>query len=73
MIVRLIAQDPRPRVGSKTDLVVYQVPEKSREIELIQELFDSAGIVWTILESQPRKPKEKSSGAANPQDPNALG
>lgn len=60
MIVRLIAEDPRPRVGSKTDLVVYQVPEKSREMELLCELLDREGITWAVLASPKpkRKPKE---------------
>lgn len=55
-IVRLIAVDPRPRKG-ESDLRVYQVPEHSRECELLQELFDAAGIEHSIIETPPRKPK----------------
>lgn len=56
-IVRIIAVDPRPRRNSDTDLVVYQVPEKSRAAELLCELFDEAKIEWAVLESPPRKPR----------------
>lgn len=31
MIVRLLVIDPRPRKGSYSDVLVYQVPEHSRE------------------------------------------
>jgi prephenate dehydratase len=57
MIIRLIALDPRPRDASKTDIVVYQVPEKSRELELLMELFDQHGIEYTTLESNKRRRK----------------
>lgn len=56
MIVRLIAVDPRPRVG-ESDLVVYQVPEHSRAIELLQEIFSDAKIEWAMIESRPAVPK----------------
>lgn len=42
-IVRLVVVDPRPRKG-ESDIRVYQVPEKSREMELLVELFNDAGI-----------------------------
>lgn len=58
MIIRLIALDPRPRPGAKHDVVVYQVPEKSRELELMQELFDAAGIEWDIIEFNRKRKKE---------------
>jgi hypothetical protein len=57
-IVRLIAVDPRPRLG-ESDLRVYQVPEKSREMELLQELFDAAGIEHTIVSAPERRKKTK--------------
>lgn len=57
MIIRLIAIDPRPRLGSKTDVVVYQLPENSREFELLTELFDKNGIDWSTIESK-RKGKK---------------
>lgn len=55
-IVRLIAVDPRPRIG-EGDVVVYQVPEHSREIELLIELFSEHGIEHTVLETARKKPK----------------
>lgn len=54
MIVRLIAVDPRPRKGEQ-DLRVYQVPENSREMELLQELFDAAKIEYAVVGAPPRK------------------
>lgn len=58
MIIRLMAVDPRARAGSMSDIVVYQVPENSREMELMIELFDAAGIQWTTIPSPtPMKPK----------------
>ena len=54
MIIRLIVVDPRPRKG-KSDLLVYQVPEHSRECELLMQLFDDAGIEHALLEAPPRK------------------
>lgn len=54
MIVRLIAVDPRPRRG-ESDLRVYQVPERSREQELLQELFDAAKIEHALVGPSARK------------------
>lgn len=51
MIIRLIAIDPRPRPGSQHDVLVYQVPEHSREAELLQELLTAAGIEWEVIHS----------------------
>lgn len=59
MIVRLIAVDPNPRPDSRTDLVVYQVPEKSRELELLIWAFERLGISWVELPSKPRKDRKK--------------
>lgn len=56
MIVRLIAVDPRPRKGEQ-DLRVYQVPEFSRELELLQELFDAAKIEYAVVGSSPKAKK----------------
>lgn len=53
MIIRIIAVDPRPRLG-KSDLVVYQVPEHSREEELLRELLEGAKIEHTALSSPPK-------------------
>lgn len=52
MIIRVMAVDPRPRPNSKHDIVVYQLPEKSREFELLTELFDKARIDWTMIKSE---------------------
>jgi hypothetical protein len=53
VIIRIIAVDPRPKPGT-SDVVVYQVPENSREFELLLELFDSARIDYVSL-STPKK------------------
>jgi hypothetical protein len=54
MIIRLIVVDPRPRKG-KSDLLVFQVPEHSREMELLVELLNTAGIEHALLEAPPRR------------------
>lgn len=54
MIIRLIAVDPQPRPGTHSDVLVYQVPENSREFELLVSLLEKAGIDWTTVAS-PRK------------------
>ena len=48
MIIRLIALDPNPREG-KSDVLVYQIPEHSREFEVLVALFDQAAIEWTTI------------------------
>ena len=53
MIIRLVAIDPRPR-DPRRDVVVYQVPENSRELGLLVETFTAAGIEFVEMES-PRK------------------
>ena len=60
--VRLIAVDPRPKKG-ESDLRVYQVPDKSRERELLEELFSFAGIECLVIEApvSPRAPKKRSA------------
>lgn len=60
MIVRLIVIDPRgirrDKAGRDTDILAYQVPEKSREMELLQELFSAHGVEWTVM-SGPKRNK----------------
>lgn len=58
MIIRLLVIDPRPRKG-ESDVRHYQLPEKSRELELFQELLDTAGIEHTTMEmkEKPREPR----------------
>ena len=58
MIIRILAVDPNPRDKSR-DVVVYQVPERSREFELLIWLFDREGISWTTIESN--RPKKRSN------------
>jgi hypothetical protein len=58
-IIRVIAVDPRPRADSEDDVVVYQVPEKSRALELLEELFTEAGIEWVQMEGPTPKPRKK--------------
>lgn len=43
MIIRIIAIDPCPR-DPRDDVVVYQVPERSRAYELLILLLTDAGI-----------------------------
>lgn len=51
MIVRIVVVDPRPGSSNpKSDILVYQVPEKSREFELLSELFEQAHIEWVVIE-----------------------
>lgn len=56
MIVRLLALDPQPEAG-RSDVLCYQVPEKSREYKLLVHLFELYGIEFTELASAPRKAK----------------
>lgn len=48
MIVRLIVVDPlgirKDKQGRETDLLVYQVPENSREAALLKDLLTAQGI-----------------------------
>lgn len=57
MILRLIVIDPAPPLG-KSDMLVYQVPENSREMKLLVKLLTDAGIEWVSV-SAPRQPKRK--------------
>lgn len=51
MIVRVIAVDPSPRPG-KSDVLVWQVPENSREIEVLTGLLEEARMEWTTLKKE---------------------
>ena len=59
MIIRIIAVDPSPRDRAR-DLVVYQVPERSREFELLVWLFEREGIEYTVLESTTKKGRKRA-------------
>lgn len=50
MIVRLIVVDPRPRKAGE-DIIVYQVPEKSRAYGLLVEVLANAGVEFVELPS----------------------
>lgn len=51
MIVRIIAVDPFPR-ADESDLVVYQVPERSRAYELLTELLSKEGIEFVTIDAE---------------------
>lgn len=56
MIVRIVVVDPKPELSNpKSDILVYQVPEHSRECELLIELFEQAHLEWVMIESKRRK------------------
>lgn len=58
MIVRIIVVDPQPAAG-RSDLLVYQVPENSREFAVLIAVFKSAGLEWeTIGPNRARLDKE---------------
>jgi hypothetical protein len=63
MIIRFIIVDPRPR-KNESDVRVYQVPENSRESELLSELCEAAGLEWAIVGPPDRRrkvPKNKAT------------
>lgn len=68
MIVRLIAIDPNPRPG-ETDVLVYQVPEGSRAMELLCEMFEERKIEFIVLEPALRKRAKKSEPYEAPPEP----
>lgn len=51
MIINLIVIDPR----DDARILQYRVPENSRELGLLQELFDQFNIEHAILAKKPRK------------------
>lgn len=53
MIVRLVAVDPFPR-KEEGDVLVYQIPQGSRAMELLCSLFDEHKIEWIVLENESR-------------------
>lgn len=50
-VVRVIAVDPFPR-ADESDLVIYQVPERSRAYELLTELLSKEGIEFVTIEAE---------------------
>jgi len=63
MIIRLVCVDPEPR-SAEDDLIVWQVPERSRAYEMLTQWFDENGIEWTQLEpNRGGQPRTKKNGA----------
>ena len=58
MIVRLMVIDPMPDAKRASDVLVYQVPENSREFHLLAELFNKAALDWTVLTPAVKMKKE---------------
>lgn len=61
MIIRLLVVDPQPR-DLRDDIVIYQVPEKSRAHELLIEMCDERGLDHTTVAFPRRKKKGEKSG-----------
>lgn len=58
-VIRIIAVDPFPRAG-ESDLVIYQVPEKSRAFEILTEMLAKEGIEFVTIEAEHhRMPEEE--------------
>lgn len=57
MIVRILAIDPTPALG-RSDILVYQVPENSREFAVLTAALTAAGVEWEEVKSV-RKNKVK--------------
>lgn len=59
MIIRIIAIDPDPR-DPRDDVIVYQVPEKSRAHELLVELLERHGIEHVEMESTAMRRRQRT-------------
>lgn len=53
-IIRIMVVDPEPRKPLE-DVIVYQVPERSRAHELLTQLLDEAGIEYVDLKAKRKK------------------
>jgi hypothetical protein len=60
MIVRIIVVDPKPQLG-RSDLLVYQVPERSREYTVLTELLDRAKLEWAMVHSTRKATSKRKS------------
>ncbi len=60
-ILRICVVDPEPRANCEDDVLVYQVPEHSRQEELLKSLLDEAGLEYVSIEPKPRKKRRKHS------------
>lgn len=56
MIIRVCVIDPEPR-NPMDDVLVFQVPENSRQHELLTELLHDAGLEFVAIQST-RKRRE---------------
>jgi hypothetical protein len=45
-IVKLVAIDPEPRNPKRPRALCFQIPENSREFEVLTGLLEQAGIPW---------------------------
>jgi hypothetical protein len=61
-IMRVMVTDPTPR-HPKDDIIVYQVPEKSRACELLVELLAKHGLDFVEIPGKPngRKVTDETS------------
>lgn len=59
MIIRVIVIDPNPR-DPRDDVIVYQVPEKSRAHELLIDMLQGCHLEFVEIQST-KKLKEKKS------------
>ena len=50
MIVRILAVDPTPAAG-RSDILVYQVPENSREFAVLTAALTASGVEWEEVKS----------------------
>ena len=60
MIVRVIVIDPKPR-DPRDDVVVYQVPEKSRAHELLIDILDRVGLEHVVIDSVPSEKRRRNA------------
>ena len=57
-ITRVIVVDPTPALN-RSDLLVYQVPENSREFAVLTAALEQAGLEWASVGSSKSANKEK--------------
>ena len=60
MIVRVIVIDPNPR-DPRDDVVVYQVPEKSRAFELLMDMLDCMKLEHVVINSDTPKRRKRET------------
>lgn len=56
-IVRVVVVDPQPDPNRASDLLVYQVPENSRELTILVDAFMAAGHEPVIVRDTLKKKK----------------